>query len=131
MELINALYKYDSLQERNMKLMEDTIRDAILLISPFAPHFAEEMWEVMGYEYSVFNQKWPAYDEKALVRDEIEMAVQINGQVKFKINVSRDADNKEIEQTALNDERAAGYIGGRNVVKVIVVRGRLVNIVVK
>lgn len=131
MELINALYKYDALENRNMKLMEDTIRDAILLMSPFAPHFAEEMWEVMGYEYSVFNQAWPSYDEKALVRDEIEMAVQINGQVKYKINVPRDADDKQIEQAALNDERAAGYIGGRTVVKVIVVKGRLVNIVVK
>ena len=131
MELINALYKYDALENRNMKLMEDTIRDAILLMSPFAPHFAEEMWERMGYEYSVFNQPWPSYDEKALVRDEIEMAVQINGQVKYKINVPRDADNQQIEQAALSDERAAGYIGGRNIVKVIVVKGRLINIVVK
>ena len=131
MELINALYKYDALENRNMKLMEDTIRDAILLMSPFAPHFAEEMWERMGYEYSVFNQPWPSFDEKALMRDEIEMAVQINGQVKYKINVPRDADNQQIEQAALSDERAGNYIGGRSIVKVIVVRERLVNIVVK
>ena len=131
MELINALYKYDALENRNMTLMEETIRDAILLMSPFAPHFAEEMWERMGYDYSVFNQPWPSYDEKALVRDEIEMAVQFNGQVKYKINVPRDADNQQIEQAALSDERAAGYIGGRNIVKVIVVKGRLINIVVK
>lgn len=131
MELINALYKYDALENRNMTLMEETIRDAILLMSPFAPHFAEEMWERMGYDYSVFNQPWPSYDEKALVRDEIEMAVQFNGQVKYKINVPRDADNQQIEQAALSDERAAGYIGGRNIVKVIVVKGRLINIVVQ
>ena len=131
MELINALYKYDALENRNMTLMEETIRDAILLMSPFAPHFAEEMWERMGYDYSVFNQPWPSYDEKALVRDEIEMAVQFNGQVKYKINVPRDADNQQIEQAVLSDERAAGYIGGRNIVKVIVVKGRLINIVVK
>jgi len=131
MELINALYKYDALESRNMKLMEDAVKDAILLMSPFAPHFAEEMWEVLGYEYSIFNQPWPAYDEKALVRDEIEMAVQINGQVKYKINVPRDADDKQIEEAALTDERAAGYIGGKSIVKVIVVKGRLINIVVR
>lgn len=131
MELINALYKYDALENRNMKLMEDTIKDAILLLSPFAPHFAEEMWELLGCSYSIFNQPWPAYDEKALVRDEVEMAVQINGQVKYRINVPREADNQEIEKAALTDERAAGYIGGKNIVKVIVVKGRLVNIVVK
>lgn len=131
MELINALYKYDTVQNRNMKLMEDAIKDAILLISPFAPHFAEEMWEQMGYSYSIFNQSWPVFDEKALVRDEVEMAVQINGQVKYKINVPRDADNQQIEKAALADERAGTYIGGRNIVKVIVVKGRLVNIVVK
>jgi leucyl-tRNA synthetase len=131
MELVNALYKYDALENRNIKLMEDTIKDAILLLSPFAPHFAEEMWELLGGGYSVFNQPWPAYDEKALVRDEVEMAVQINGQVKYKINVSSDADNQQIEEAALTDERADGYIGGRNIVKVIVVKGRLVNIVVK
>jgi leucyl-tRNA synthetase len=131
MELVNALYKYDALENRNIKLMEDTIKDAILLLSPFAPHFAEEMWELLGGDYSVFNQPWPAYDEKALVRDEVEMAVQINGQVKYRINVPSDADNQQIEKAALNDERAAGYIGGRNIVKVIVVKGRLVNIVVK
>ncbi|HOQ75020.1 MAG TPA: leucine--tRNA ligase [Thermoclostridium sp.] len=131
MELINALYKYDALESRNMKLMEDAVKDAILLMSPFAPHFAEEMWEVLGYEYSIFNQPWPVYDEKALVRDEIEMAVQINGQVKYKINVPRDADDKQIEEAALTDERAAGYIGGKSIVKVIVVKGRLINIVVR
>ena len=131
MELVNALYKYDALENRNIKLMEDTIKDAILLLSPFAPHFAEEMWELLGGGYSVFNQPWPAYDEKALVRDEVEMAVQINGQVKYRINVPSDADNQQIEKAALNDERADGYIGGRNIVKVIVVKGRLVNIVVK
>jgi len=131
MELINALYKYDALESRNMKLMEDAVKDAILLMSPFAPHFAEEMWEVLGYEHSIFNQPWPVYDEKALVRDEIEMAVQINGQVKYKINVPRDADDKQIEEAALTDERAAGYIGGKSIVKVIVVKGRLINIVVR
>lgn len=131
MELINALYKYDSLSNKNRKLMEEVIRDLIILLSPFAPHFAEEMWEAMGYEYSVFNQSWPAYDPKALVKDTVEMAVQINGQVKYKIEVASDADKKAIEETALNDEKAATFLKDKEIVKIIVIPGRLVNIVIK
>lgn len=131
MELINALYKYDSLSNKNRKLMEEVIRDLIILLSPFAPHFAEEMWEAMGYEYSVFNQSWPAYDPKALVKDTVEMAVQINGQVKYKIEVASDADKKAIEEAALNDEKAATFLKDKEIVKIIVIPGRLVNIVIK
>ena len=87
--------------------------------------------ETIGKTTSVFNEQWPEHDEKALVKDEIELAVQFNGQVKYKINVSADADNKEIEDTAVNDPRAGAYTEGKNIVKVIVVKGRLVNIVVK
>jgi len=131
MELVNALYKYDALDNKNRKYMEETIRDLLIMLSPFAPHFSEEMWEKMGYPYSVFNQKWPSYDPEALKRDTIELAVQINGQVKYKIEVPTSADSKEIEETALNDEKAAVYLKDREIVKVIVVKGRLVNIVVK
>jgi len=131
MELTNALYKYEALDNKNRKYMEETIRDLLIMLSPFAPHFAEEMWERMGYTYSIFNQKWPQYDPEALKRDMVELAVQINGQVKYKIEVPASADNKEIEEAALNDEKAAVYLKDREIVKVIVVKGRLVNIVVK
>jgi len=131
MELTNALYKYDALESKNRKLMEEAIRDLLILLSPFAPHFCEEMWEKMGYPYSIFNQKWPEYDPMALVRDTVEMAVQINGQVKYKIQVPQDADNKTVEEAALNDEKAAVYLKDKEIVKIIIVPKRLVNIVVK
>ncbi len=131
MELVNTIYKYDSLKNKNTELMEATVEDLIKLIAPFAPHFAEEMWETIGKTTSVFNEQWPEHNEKALVKDEVELAVQFNGQVKFKINVSADANNKEIEDLAINDLRASAYTEGKNIVKVIVVKGRLVNIVVK
>jgi leucyl-tRNA synthetase len=89
------------------------------------------MWERMGYPYSIFNQSWPSYDPEALKRDTIELAVQINGQVKYKIEVPASAENKEIEDAALNDEKAAVFLKDREIIKVIVVKGRLVNIVVK
>jgi len=131
MELTNALYKYDALEVKNRELMESIIRDLLILLSPFAPHFCEEMWEQMGYPYSIFNQKWPSYDPKALVKDTIEMAVQINGQVKYRIQVPQDADNKTVEEAALKDEKAAVYLKDKEIVKIIVVPKRLVNIVIR
>jgi leucyl-tRNA synthetase len=131
MELVNALYKYDALDNKNRKYFEETLRDLLIMLAPFAPHFTEEMWERMGYPYSIFNQSWPSYDPEALKRDTIELAVQINGQVKYKIEVPASAENKGIEDAALNDEKAAVFLKDREIIKVIVVKGRLVNIVVK
>ncbi len=131
MELVNAIYKYDALAQKNRSLLEDTITDLLKLLAPFAPHFTEEMWELMGNATSIFKESWPEHDEKALVRDEVELAVQFNGQIKFKINVPSSADNKAIEEIALKDSRSQAYLEGKSVVKVVVVKGRLINIVVK
>jgi leucyl-tRNA synthetase len=131
MELVNALYKYESTETKNNSFIRDVVLDLIKLLAPFAPHFSEEMWERMGKTTSVFNAKWPEYDEKALEKDEVEIAIQFNGQIRFKLNVPANADNSEIEELVLSDERAKPYLEGKKVVKVIVVRGRLVNIVVK
>ena len=132
MELVNALYKYDAeVKVKNIQLFEDTIKDLVKLVSPFAPHFAEEMWEQLGYEYSIFNQNWPEFEENALIKDTIELAVQINGTVRGKIEISADADNSEAEATALADEKIKPFFDGKEIKKVIVVKGRLVNIVAK
>lgn len=132
MELLNALYKYDSDADiKNGKLYEDTIKDFIKLLAPFAPHFSEEMWEKMGYEYSVFNQNWPKWDDKALVRDSVEIAIQINGKVRGRLEIPSDADQKEVQEAVLEDKNIKSYIEGKDIKKVIVVKNRLVNIVVK
>lgn len=131
MEFTNALYKYDALSDKNGKLFVDAIKDLLKLVAPFAPHFAEEMWERLGVQGSIFNADWPVLDTAALVKDEVELAVQLNGQVKYKIMVPSSADQKESESIALNDAKAAQYLEGKTIVKVIVVKGRLVNIVVK
>jgi leucyl-tRNA synthetase len=132
MELVNTMYKYEAdVEVKNVRLYEDTITDLLKLIAPFTPHFAEEMWEQMGFGYSIFNHPWPQFDEKALVRDVIEMAVQINGVIRTKVEVPSQADQKEVEDIALSDDRVKPYTDGKQVVKVIVVKGRLVNIVVK
>lgn len=132
MELVNALYKYDSeVNRKNARFFEDVAADLLRLLAPFAPHFAEEMWEQLGYEYSIFNQKWPKWDENALVKDTIEIAVQVNGVVRSKVDIPSNAGNEEVEKIALSDDRIRPYIDGKEIKKVIVVKGRLVNIVAK
>ena len=116
---------------KNLALLSDTIDDMLKLISPFGPHFAEEMWEKKGNEYSIFNQSWPSYDEKALVKDTIEMAVQVNGVVRSRIAVASDAGEEEIRAAALADSNVGNYVAGKEIKKVIVVKNRLVNIVAK
>ena len=85
----------------------------------------------MGNEYSVFNQAWPTFDESALVKDTIEIAVQINGKVQFKVDIPAEADQAAVEQIVKSDDRLEGALAGRNIVKFIYVKGRLANIVAK
>ena len=133
MEITNAFYKYDQSVEdenKNTKLIKDTINKIIRIIAPFAPHFSEEMWNRAGNEVSVFNTEYPTCDNRWLEKDEIEIPVQINGNVKFVVTIPKDSENGQVEKIVLNDERLAGYLNGRSIKKVIVVRGKIVNIVV-
>ncbi len=133
MEITNAFYKYDQSVEdenKNTKLIKDTINKFIRIIAPFAPHFSEEMWNRAGNEVSVFNTDYPTCDNRWLEKDEIEIPVQINGNVKFVVTIPKDSENEQVEKIVLNDERLAGYLNGRSIKKVIVVRGKIVNIVV-
>lgn len=132
MELINALYKYDSaVSDKDTALYLDTIKDLVKLMAPFAPHFAEEMWQKLGMGYSIFNQSWPEWDEKALVKDEVELAVQINGKIRDKIMLPSGLDKGQTEAAALKDGKVAALLEGKTPVKIIAVPGKLINIVVK
>ena len=131
MELFNALYTYVAREEVNASLVKSITRDAVLLLAPFAPHMAEELWEMLGEEYSVFNQSWPTFDPEKLVRDEVEIAVQVNGKVRSRIVVRAEAGQDEVREAALADEKVAAAIEGKNVVKFVYIKGRLANIVVK
>ena len=132
MEYVNAIYKYDSsAEEKNGKFMNECINDLVLLLAPFAPHVAEEINEELGNAYSVHNMDWPTYDEKALVRDEYELAVQINSKVKAKIVVSSSATKEEIESIAMSNDSVKAQLDGLDVKKVVVIPRRLVNIVAK
>ena len=103
----------------------------IQLLAPFAPHLAEEMWEIYGNTESVSYVAWPTFDETKLVSDTVEIVVQLMGKVKTKLDVKKDLTSAELEQIVLADEEVKALIEGKQVIKVIVVPGRLVNIVAK
>ena len=131
MEFINALSKYTKEEVKNLEFLNNVCENFIKILSPFAPHFAEEQWSLLTGKYSVFNETWPTYDANALVKDEIEIAIQVNGKIKARINVASDLDEEGIKTAALSDEAIVQATEGKTVVKVIVIKGRLVNIVVK
>ncbi len=131
MELVNEMYRYKENDELNLGLLADAMKKLIIILSPFAPHICEEMWEHIGYDYSIHNEAWPTYDESALVKDEVEIVVQLNGKIKEKLNVSTDLDKAAFEEVVLADDRVKAHLEGKNIIKVISVPGKLVNIVVK
>ena len=131
MELVNEMYKYKERDDVNPGLLGKAAKDLILMMSPFVPHICEEMWEHMGQKQSVTTMRWPEYDEGALVRDSVEIVVQINGKVKEKLVVAADADRQELEKIALENDRIKHLLDGKTVVKVVAVPGRLINIVVR
>ena len=131
MEFTNAISKYISEENINKSLLKDVVKDFILLLSPFAPHFGEEMWEKLGMEFTVFNNFWPVYDEKALVKDEVEIAVQVNGRIKDRISIPQDISEDEIKSISLDSEEVKKALVDMDIKKVIIIKGRLVNIVAK
>ena len=131
MEFVNGLSKYLKEETKNLSFLDEVVKDFLRLLAPFAPHFTEEQWNLIGMNSSIFNEEWPKFDEKALVKDEVEIAIQINGKIKNKINVSSSLDEEAIKQASLNDATINTATEGKTIVKVIVIKGRLVNIVVK
>ncbi len=123
MILVNEIYKVG-------KLTKDEYKKLLVLISPFAPHLANELYEYMGYGKQIEEEIWPVADENALKLDEIEIPVQINGKVRGVVKVSADAEQEIIVETAKNNDEIAKYLTG-NIVKVIYVKGKILNIIVK
>ena len=131
MELVNEMYRYKETEAPNYALMKEAAVKLVLVLSPFVPHICEEMWQKLGFEHSLYFEKWPEYDESALVLDTVEIVVQLNGKVKMKADVASGLSREELADIMLADERVKELTAGKNVVKVIAVPGKLVNIVVK
>ncbi|MDP2938703.1 MAG: leucine--tRNA ligase [Candidatus Omnitrophota bacterium] len=131
MELVNEIYDYKSLQPGALSLeLNEAIKTVVILLAPFVPHIAEEMWERLGNKESVFNAQWPVCDKSALKRDTIEMPIQINGKLRSKIEVSSAAGEDEIKKLAMADPVVNKWIEGKAPKKIIVVKGKLINIVI-
>jgi len=110
---------------------KEAMQQFLVLLSPYAPHLAEELWSLLGGQESIAKQPWPKWDEEALIESSIEVPVQFNGKVKVKIRVPPDVTKEVMEQTALEDPKVQSLLQGKTIVKQIVVPGRLVNLVVK
>lgn len=131
MELVNELYRYKEESNLNDALIKAVVENLVRVLSPFTPHICEEMWEILGHTESIYNEAWPVYDEKALVKDEIEIVIQINGRVKEKLNVANGITKEELQKLVMERDNTKQLIGEKTVVKVVSIPGKLVNIVVK
>ena len=110
----------------------ELLKKMVIVIAPFAPHMAEELWEQLGGETkSVFDAEWPAWDESYLVENEVQLTVSFNGKARFQMTFPADATKEDIEKKALEDERSQHYIDGKTIVKIIVVPKKIINIVCK
>ena len=107
------------------------LRSLLILIAPFAPHIAEELWEAIGEKNSVCDAQWPTWDEANLTEDEVQLTISFNGKARFQMTFPTDASKEDIEKAAVNDERSLKYTEGKTIVKVIVVPKKIVNIVYK
>jgi leucyl-tRNA synthetase len=142
MELLNGTKTLDDMpatgapavsnpvETEQVRLLGFTLRTLALLLSPFAPHMAEELWKVMGLPGRACSQPWPEFNKAATIEDQVTIAVQVNGKVRATLQAARDSTQEELERLARTDERVAKWLAGKNIRRVIVVPNRLVNIVV-
>lgn len=130
MELINILSHAKDESENGRAIMREGLETVILLLSPIVPHITEVLWREFGHTKPIIDAAWPEVDESALVQKELQLVVQVNGKLRAKIMVPSDADQKQIEESAISDENVQKFIAEKQIRKVIVVPGRLVNIVV-
>jgi leucyl-tRNA synthetase len=137
MELVNALYAFEAAsldavpREERVGLLREAVETLALLLAPFCPHLAEEVWSVLDHEPSVFNRRWPTADPTALVRDEVTLVVQVDGKVRSRLVVEVGTSQERLERLALEDDRVQPWVGSRQIARVVVVPDRLVNIVTR
>jgi leucyl-tRNA synthetase len=132
MEMVNEMYDYtsSSVTSDGLPVVRAAIDALMLLIAPFAPHFAEELWESLGGKGTIANAAWPQYDPGAIVATEVVIVVQVNGKVRSKLQLPADSTDKDAETAALADPKVRELTAGKPPKKIIVVKGKLVNVVV-
>lgn len=129
MKLSNAVGKFSDSSDAGRAVMQEALEAIVLCLAPIVPHVCHELWGALGHDDLVLDASWPAVDESALVKSEIELVLQVNGKVRDRIQVSATADKSDVEKFAMESEVVQKWIDGKTVRKVIVVPGRLVNVV--
>jgi len=130
MELINAIYKFDDKSSTGQAIIQESLNICVLMLSPIIPHVTHTLWYALGHKEAIIDIPWPDIDESALIKNNIEMMVQVNGKLRGRIKIAVDENKSDIENIALNDENVKRFIDGKEVRKIIVVPGKLVNVVV-
>ena len=130
MELLNEMTSFEPKSDEDWVTFKFSTEKMLLLLSPFSPHIAEELWVAMGNKPSIFEQGWPDWDEEAAKEERIELVVQINGKLRSKIMISPGISEDEMKRTALEEQKIREIVGNKTIKKVIVARGKLVNIVI-
>ena len=131
MELNNMLTAYLDHDEQDLSVLKEAVETMIALLSPFSPHICEELWQMCGHQDSVSLQSWPRWDAAALVQDEIEIAIQVSGKVRDRIMVPTGSSEDDLQDLALAQPKIQELLAGKQVVKTIVIPGKLVNIVAR
>ncbi len=137
MELVNALFAFEQAsmdtmsREERRGLLREAVDTLLLLLGPFAPHFAEELWSQLGHRESLFRHPWPEPDPAALVREEVLIVVQVDGKVRARLTVDTGAPEEKVKELALADQKVRSWLRSREVDRIVIVPGRLVNIVTR
>ena len=130
MELMNAIAKFEDDSEQGRAVRQEALEMVVLMLAPITPHICDQLWRALGHDEAVVGVTWPEIDESALKQDKIELMVQVNGKLRAKIKVNAEAAKDAVEAEAMADENVQKFIDGKEIRKVIVVPGRLINIVV-
>ena len=130
MELLNAVNRFEDDSAAGRAVEHEALEAVVLMLSPMTPHICHALWKELGHETALIDRRWPAFDEAALELDMIELVVQVNGKLRGRVAVPADAGKDDIEELAIADENVQRFIDGKAIRKVIVVPGRLVNVVV-
>ncbi len=129
MELMNSVGKYNKAETQDLAVMQEALETAVLLLSPITPHISHTLWHALGHDGAVIHAQWPKLDEAALTKSTQEIVLQVNGKVRAKVEMAADVDKASMEKAALADENVQKFIADNSIRKVIVVPGKLVNIV--
>ena len=131
MELVNEMYRYKELEDINLGLLADATDKLVRMLSPFVPHIAEEMWQGLGHTESIYTAPWPEYEQSALIKETLEVVLQINGKVREHVEVQAGLSKDEFEAVVMNNNNVKSILEGKEILKIIAVPDKLLNVVIK